>query len=789
MATLFQTFDQKDTAFSSKLHSVCFAAMLLVVGIQTPFFPLSVHSLIAYGLFGFGIVVWSMNLRKPTIPAISYITIVSGVHLMGLLCYRETGIVNLYPLLAIHLMMTGQSKKYFKGLFIFGILSFLLYMFQPVVMFADYYTAREIVFFGNTIALVACIGLVGLKMRQLKIGWEESASKYQQLNNFVELVKESSLLLIKVSKSGEVILMNEVAQEVMGTNPHQLNWPPGCSATIMNTFQVGENQELETFLAGKHYKFKFELDQDKSHINIYGEDITEIQKTKERVNELNNAIEFSADGVAILDFEGKIKYMNNSFVKLMGYEMKPELDSVTWYDHWNSNWQERFKNDILPEVSKLFVWRGEAECQRKDNTELEVALTLTRIPGGAIMCYLKDNSILKASERELIDAKEAAEAAAKAKSAFLATMSHEIRTPLNGVLGMTSLLAETKLSDEQHEFIQTIQVSGENLLHIINEILDFSKIEAGKLTLNPKPVLLNDVVKHVVSLSSHKASQRNNGITAVIGHKVPKWIEIDESRLIQILNNLLSNAVKFTYSGSIELNIDADTEESNFDLLIEVKDTGIGIPEEKQGQLFESFTQVDNSLSRTYEGTGLGLAICKKLSELMGGEISLESVPGEGSTFKVRIPSKIAETPITVEKEVVEEVEIELGDVYPMSILVAEDNLINQRLALYVLKRMGYNADLARDGKEAVRMAQNKAYDLIFMDIHMPNMDGIEASKAINQELASPPAIVALTANIANENKIACTEAGMEDLILKPFKNEQITQVIQRIGKRVNEAA
>ncbi|WP_306640797.1 PAS domain-containing hybrid sensor histidine kinase/response regulator [Sanyastnella coralliicola] len=745
-------------------------------------------SLIPVGVGLVGTALWYFKWQyDEELPLPVYLVSIVMINVFGIFFYKESGLIYLYPLAAVHVLLVARNTLNVVVCMGAGYISMVAYLFISPASLATTYPGKIVTFLAGFVALGGLITMIALRMTQLQKESKHHKHNYDQLNTFVEFVKESSLLLLRVNSSGEILLMNNVARAALGNEDNDnISWPPGCSETIMQAFRLGIPQELTTYQNGKHYQFKFEPNQEADYISVYGEDITEIQKTRDRVDELNNAIEFAADGVAIINKSGEFTYLNNSFASLLGHVEKPSLDSQSWFDLWDEDQSKAFKEEVFPEILRSYVWRGESICQRIDGRTVEVLLTITRIPGGSMICYMRDNTAVKAFERDLIDAKDAAEAATKAKSAFLATMSHEIRTPMNGVLGMASLLSATELNADQREFVETLQVSGENLLSIINEILDFSKIEAGKMVISAEPVPVNKLIKNAMTLSSHRASTRNNTIVSHISHRVPEVIISDAGRLSQILNNLVSNAIKFTEGGKIELNVDAkELEHDQFEVSIDVKDTGIGIPEDKLATLFDSFTQVDSSLARKFEGTGLGLAICKKLAELMDGDIKVESTLGEGSTFTFRFitTAKKGANPDT-QKEVMEPtLDGTLAKDYPLSILVAEDNLINQRLAMFVLEKMGYSVDLACNGREAVEMARINAYDIIFMDIHMPEMDGIEASGIITtDESIDTPYIAALTANIASESKNECFEAGMSEFILKPFKSGQLELVIRKVA-------
>jgi PAS domain S-box-containing protein len=529
-------------------------------------------------------------------------------------------------------------------------------------------------------------------------------------------------------------------------------------------------------------------------------DITERERAEAvlRASEmrLSAILDATPDATVIVDGDGRVVRINAQAERLFGYAREELLGRPV-----ELLLPERFRRGHMRHrASYLAAPRArpmgtdlDLYARRKDGSEVPVEISLSPLEtaeGTLVISAIRDVTVRKQAERALAQSNQEMERANaelaranRVKSDFVATMSHEMRTPLNGVIGLTSLLRGTPLTPEQREYATAIQSSGDALLTLINDILDFSKIEAGHLSLELQPLDLRQLASEVVAVFTPQVRAKGLQISARVDPAVPPLLNADPVRVRQILTNLVGNAVKFTEHGAVEVRVDLGEEGPDGALLrIAVRDTGIGIAPALQATLFEPFTQADASTTRRYGGTGLGLAIAKRLVALMGGEIGVESVVGQGSTFWVtlrlaggeaRSGRPGARRPPPAERGV--------GDRTRGRILVAEDNPINQLVAVRLLESLGYVVETVRTGWQAVEAMRQGHYDLVLMDCHMPELDGFAATAAIRRDEAGRgqhTPIVAVTADALVGDAEKSLAAGMDDYLAKPITLERVEAVV-----------
>jgi len=712
---------------------------------------------------------------------------------------------------------------------------------------------------------------------------------------------------------------------------HEEDW----SKVFVSIIDITDRRQTEEIIRRSEARYRSLFEE--SPVSLWEEDFSELKKyfaalKSSGVTDMQKYLEAHPEEVQQCASLIKVLDVNQATLEMFGVQDKAEFTH-----NLSKILGEGSKDSFVEELAALAEGKTRYENEivqyTRTGEERYVHMALNIAPGfentwEQVFISMLDLTRRREMEENLRQAKEAAEAAAVAKSEFLANMSHEIRTPMNGVIGMASLLMETSLSKEQREYVDTIRVSGDTLLTIINDILDFSKIESGKMELEEQPFEVRGCVEEALELLTVKASQKRLDLLYLIEPDVPAYIIGDVTRLRQILVNLISNAVKFTETGEVFISVKPAAGEKNT-LEFVVRDTGVGIPADRLDRLFKSFSQVDSSTTRMFGGTGLGLAISKQLVEMMGGQIWVESKPGEGSTFSFTIRAKPAEgyvrrdiserlpemrgkrilvvddnktncrileiqcqrwgMPVTAVQSGAEALDLlrggkkfdlgvidmqmpqmdgaQLGlairEMYskeelplimlssvgktetiaqlpedvlsayiskpvkqsllfdrmaemlmdenrvesderspveftldqslagqiPLRILLAEDNTVNQKLALRVLEKMGYVADAVANGLEVIEALRRKRYDIVFMDVQMPEMDGLEATRVLRRSDALyQPKIIAMTANAMQGDREKCIEAGMDDYISKPIRLAEIQNMLVRWGGEIQAA-
>ncbi|NER81185.1 MAG: PAS domain-containing protein, partial [Leptolyngbya sp. SIO1D8] len=454
-------------------------------------------------------------------------------------------------------------------------------------------------------------------------------------------------------------------------------------------------------------------------------DITDVREREVAMRRQLETIEAAIDGIAILQ-RGTYVYLNQAHVELFGYEDPSEVVGSSWKLLYPRAEIRRFEQEILPTLTRKRAWQGEAIATRKDGTTFTQGVSLTRTGEGLLICVCRDISDRKQAEQELIQAKEAAEAAALAKSNFLASMSHEIRTPMNGVIGMLNLLQENQLTPYQHLQAKIAQSSAESLLTLLDDILDFSKVDAGKLTLEAIEFDLSQQLGELATSMAIRAQEK--GLELILDLRGVKSSKVkgDPVRLRQIFTNLVGNAIKFTEQGEVIIQCCLQADETQRVLIGSVRDTGIGIPAQKFNNLFDPFTQVDASTTRKYGGTGLGLAITQKLCNLMGGQLHIQSELGQGSHFEFTAHLQPSEAEVTAIPEL---------NLQGVSLLVVDDNATHREVLSGQLQNWGAKVVEAADGEQALALCEEQQpqtclrpypFDMALIDMQMPGMTGIE---------------------------------------------------------------
>jgi PAS domain S-box-containing protein len=784
--------------------------------------------------------------------------------------------------------------------------------------------------------------------RQAEEVSRESEEKYRSIFENVQDVYYEALIdgtILEVSPSIEIISKGQYHRnDLIGKSMYDFYPNAEERQALLSTLQErGSVTDFEVTLKNRDgslipcsisSKIRFDAQGRPEKILGSMRDISKRKRAEEALKRseemLKSVFASTPDSITVTDLNGRITLANQATADIRDISSADQLIGKSFYDLIAEEERHRAE-ESMKKVMTLGVVKNIEFIGLKGNNDRftgELSISVLKDSAGRTSGFVgiaKDITERKLTESALKEAKETAEAAVKAKSDFLAVMSHEIRTPMNGVIGMTDLLALTELTPEQSDYVETIRISGETLLAVINDVLDFSKIESSKIELEEEPFELNVCIEEVLDLPVPRAQQKNLDLLYRVDPNIPPFIVGDRLRLRQILYNLVGNAVKFTEKGEILISVGLNRRhDKSLELLFAVKDTGIGIPANKLTRLFKPFSQVDSSTTRKYGGTGLGLAISMRLVELMGGRIWAESKEGEGSTFFFTIMTTASQSDLNVPKLYLQGSKVELthkrvlivddnktnlqilkelcqvwkltprttpsphealswierGDAFdiaiidfqmpemdgiqlateirkqrskealpfilfsslgttvkdlnmpadlfqkqifkpvkqsqlfnailevavgknlnperktiavrndetipmgktPLRILIAEDGLINQKILLRMLEQIGCTADVVPNGLKAIEAVEATKYDIVFMDVHMPEMDGLEATRRIvNSRLASErPKIIALTADAMSGDKEKCIEAGMDDYITKPVRLEEVLSTLRR---------
>jgi PAS domain S-box-containing protein len=627
---------------------------------------------------------------------------------------------------------------------------------------------------------------------QVKAVEEALRVNQEELENFFNLSLD---LLCITDQDGRFLKVNRAWESILGYGWQTLSstryldfvHPDDLPETLAELEKLGQGEAVLKFInryrtqAGDHrYIEWFLVPGGAGRVYAAARDITQARLNEDLLREKEARLRHILDkirvGCLIVDQGGKEHYRNHQFDELFG----ATDDDFTRREGISGWWRQT----ALPSwPTQQDIPTAELVLPTKDGMARSLE-TGGIFLGDKLLLTFFDQTDRRAYEQKLEHAKLAAEEASQAKSNFLANMSHEIRTPMNAILGFTRLALEKNLPEEASGHIRKAYHSAKTLLGILNDVLDFSKIEAGKLDLEIEPVILQDFLRQTAELFEAELRQTGNSLEIKVAADIPPAILTDTLRLGQILRNLISNAVKFTSAGRITLQVQRPSMDGDIaGLEFTVEDTGLGMSPEQVERLFLPFVQGDSSITRRFGGTGLGLAICQKLVGLLGGRIEVSSTLGQGSRFCFLIRVQTIEAPQV--RLIRDNAKAEKGDLKGMRILLAEDNALNQQVAQELLHSMGAEVHLAGDGTQAVKMAGQMVFDAILMDLHMPIMDGYEASRLIlSQKLCGDAPIFALTAAVLPEDRSRCLAIGMRGFLAKPIEPEELIRALK--GVRTN---
>jgi len=632
-------------------------------------------------------------------------------------------------------------------------------------------------------------------------------TEIEKLKLSESLLNEVNLIIISCDESGQVTYVSPATEQIIGYKADHLLGEEWWDLTFVSEKESQLYKEKVLAITSgkievnikpydrqllckdgtmKWIEWRDSLGANNIFVSV-GVDITEWKKTEDSKIQSDTILNMVESMIIVSDEDGNVIYSSPSVEKMLGYKVKDIMGNKWWkLTYENPQEAEQVKNAIYNYVflnKTDFTDISKRKIKTASGDYKWIEWQLSKGISGTYISIGRDISHRISTELELKKAKESAEQSLKVKNEFLANMSHEIRTPLNAVIGFTDLLLESQLTEEQRSHLETMRNSGEILLSLINNVLDLSKLESEKLKIEEIPFNLHKSFNTVLKLMKLRADEKGISLDLKIEPNIPIQVLGDPTRLEQILLNLIGNAVKFTNKGSVQvalkqLSETVDTSEIYF----EVRDTGIGIVSNKINTVFGAFSQAKSDTSRIYGGTGLGLTIVKKLVGLLNGTIKVESKFGEGTVFKITLPLKKSFVNADLEEK---EKDFSMEQPLELSILLVEDNKTNQLLAKTRLERWKCKVEIANNGIEGVKKAQQKMYDLILMDIQMPIMDGYEATKIIKNDIskkASKVPIIAMTAYATNDDIKRAKDSGMDDYIFKPFKPKELYNILEKYG-------
>lgn len=641
-----------------------------------------------------------------------------------------------------------------------------------------------------------------LELRKKNLELEKSLSKsLADVDIYKELVDKGKALLCVHNLQGEILQVNNTASQSLGYTKDEM-----LSLNLKNLMPEKHKDKFTTYLktiaTDLRHNGVFEVmtkngeTQFWSYSNVlipstgriigYSLDVTDsvLNKQKLKFQEyiIKEAQRLANFGIWSFDIVSGLVDWSDEVYEIFDIELGTKIDYQVYSSKIHPDDIERVNKTVQDSIENQSPYSIEHRLALKNDDVKYISATgrvITNSHGEVtkLIGSIQDVTKRVEHEKELIEAKETAEELGSLKQEFLANMSHEIRTPMSSIMGFARLLLSGKLPEKEYKYAELIYHAGENLLTIINDILDFSKMEAGKLTIESVAFNLQDILQQAHELHLERAKDKGLRLLLDVSKSVPKGMKGDSVRLSQILNNLLSNAIKFTNKGFVELSADVITTRKQDLLVLKIADSGIGIPADKVDKVFNSFEQGEGSITRKYGGTGLGLSITKTIVELMGGNIKVSSVDGEGTTFSVTIPLDAAKSIETNPENFDFNMPFNFSN---YKILLAEDNPNNQLLASAYLTKVNAKVDMANDGLEALEYLNRENYDIILMDIQMPRMDGISCANTIraNAEWNHIP-IVALTAHALKEEKQKMLDAGMNGYLSKPFKPAELYKAIR----------